>query len=295
MTRALADALAKLHQGGPQLAASQFTPAQRRALDEFARRTSAVRKAQKGRGIVYEVLRSEALRLELERLYPGALKPAAVDLPNRARNLANRRSSKASGHGHEHRYLLLKAISTDCTWHSARKGTLPLGETCAIAGAGVIATTPEDDWQTSQPIWLVENQALFDRIDWLPAQARGSLLYYSGTLSESFLNWLARRARAPILYYFADYDGAGLLNYVKLLEASTVPVEFWLMPDWSDLLERYGNAAVWQQTQTQYKAACERLRRGQLRWPQEVGELVTALNLQGLALEHEAVWLHQVE
>jgi hypothetical protein len=36
-----------------------------------------------------------------------------------------------------------------------------------IAGAGVLALAEKDTWQTEQPLLLIENQALFDRLDLL--------------------------------------------------------------------------------------------------------------------------------
>lgn len=57
-----------------------------------------------------------------------------------------------------------------------------------IAGASAIAIAASDGWTTDKPIWLVENQALFDRLDWLPAGASGSLIYYGGQLSNLLLD-----------------------------------------------------------------------------------------------------------
>ncbi|SFU12551.1 hypothetical protein SAMN05216264_11340 [Pseudomonas marincola] len=39
-----------------------------------------------------------------------------------------------------------------------------------------------DDWHTAAPLWLIENQALFGDISWRPADASGTLRYYSGQL-----------------------------------------------------------------------------------------------------------------
>lgn len=135
----------------------------------------------------------------------------------------------------------------------------------------------------------MENQTLFSPTDWLPEDAAGSLLYYTGTLSDLQLAWLAHHPRAPRIYYVADYDGVGLLNYVKLRQASGAPVEFWLMPGWRELLRRYGSAELWRRTRQQAESAAARLAVEQ--WPQTVRELRDALTAEGVALEHEGVWL----
>jgi hypothetical protein len=54
---------------------------------------------------------------------------------------------------------------------------------------------PEDGWITPEPISLVENLALFDRLDWLPEGAHGSLVYYGGRLSNVLLDSMAQRER----------------------------------------------------------------------------------------------------
>jgi hypothetical protein len=293
VSRPLADALAKLHAAGATLSGSVFTAAQREALEEFSRRTGAIRRLPRGRGVVYEMLRPEAVALELRRLRPGAVDAVDPALPLRAQNLARDRNTKRGRHTHEHAYALLKAIGSDCRWHSQTRGTLELGALCRLTGAAALEIAAEDDWHTDQPLWLVENQALFSRTDWLPEAAPGSLLYYTGTLSDLHLAWLAGRPRAPQIYYFADYDGAGLLNYVKLQQASRAPVEFWLMPGWRELLRRYGSAELWRRTRQQAEGAVARVPSEQ--WPQTVRELLAALRTEGVALEHEGVWLARRE
>ena len=46
-------------------------------------------------------------------------------------------------------------------------------------------------------LWLVENQALFDRTDWLPEGTQATLLYYGGQLDGRLLSWLGHRPRFP--------------------------------------------------------------------------------------------------
>jgi hypothetical protein len=108
-------------------------------------------------------------------------------------------------------------------------------------------------------------------------------------LSRLLLEWTAQRARGERFLFFPDYDGVGLLNYARLREKSLAPVEFWLMPDWADRLRQYGSSRVWQNTHKDYAAAIARL--ATLGMPPAVEALCQAMSGQGLALEHEAVWL----
>jgi hypothetical protein len=130
---------------------------------------------------------------------------------------------------------------------------------------------------------------LFDRLDWLPSDARGTVAYYAGQLSGRVLAWLAQRQRASEVVIFPDYDGVGLLNYARLLETCCGPCSFWLMPEWPRLLRIYGSAMVWQNTVAEFKTAYPKLVAAGA--PQGVLALCEELRAQGLALEHEAVWL----
>ena len=82
----------------------------------------------------------------------------------------------------------------------------------------------------------------------------------------------------------------GLLNYAKLLECSRSPCTLWLMPNWRELLNAYGSNLVWQNTRGDFEPALARLKEHGV--PDEVLLLCAELNRQGLALEHEAVWLN---
>ena len=292
MSDPLAAALRRLHLSAVPVPASQFTEAQRKALGEFLRRSQgAIRHSTQGRGAVYEIVRPEAIELELRRLLPGAVEPISEALTGRSRNIAQARDSKAGVQAHERGYLLVKAIVPEVAWHSARKGCLDVAAVCRVAGAAALEITPEDDWCTEQPLWLVENQAVFERMDWLPSGASGSLVYYGGNLTRLQLAWLARRRRTPEILHFPDYDGVGLQNYASLLEAAFDPVQLWLMPGWRDLLRRFGNARIWQENRLRFDAVARRLAQRDPPLDPEVAHLLQELRACGLALEQEAVWL----
>jgi hypothetical protein len=307
MSRALAAALARLLEGAgnPSQAqacqASAFTALQRRALEDLARSTGALRLKPEGRGSVYEVVNVEVLTTHLRALRPHQASEIDPALPRRAANIAQSRSSKGRSHGHALHYLLVKSISDGVIWRckspaSEKQETeqhqgraFDLSQATETAGAGVLAITEDDDWRSDEPLWLVENQALFDRLDWLPPGAQGTVAYYAGQLPGRLLKWLACRSRAPEVIVFPDYDGVGLLNYARLLEVCASPTRFWLMPDWSKLLATYGSQPVWLSTQQEFEAAVARLEAAQA--PPEVMAMCAALRAHGLALEHESVWL----
>lgn len=297
MSRSLAAALVKLLEGDGSAQtqtcrASAFTGAQRLALEDLARRTGALRVRLEGRGSVFQVVNLEILSSHLQNLRPQHADEIDPTIPNRAANIAQSRSSKGRAHGHDLHYLLIKSISDGVVWRGQSKNSdhvFDLSEATQTAGAGVLAIREVDDWVSDEPLWLVENQALFDRLDWFPSGSHGTVAYYAGQLPGRLLNWLAHRPRAPQVIIFPDYDGVGLLNYARLLEVCRSPCTFWLMPDWQSLLKKYGSNTVWQNTQSDFEAACPRLRAADA--PKVVLELCRELSKQGLALEHESVWL----
>jgi len=308
MSRALAAALARLLEeaSSPLQAqacqASAFTALQRRALEDLARSTGALRLKPEGRGSVYQVVDVEVLTTHLRALRPNHASEIDPALPLRAANIAQSRSSKGRSHGHALHYLLVKSISDGVIWRGKwpqaeekqeiekqHGRAFDLSQANDTAGAGVLAITEDDDWRSDQPLWLVENQALFDRLDWLPPDSKGTVAYYAGQLPGRLLKWLAYRPRAPEVIVFPDYDGVGLLNYARVLEVCASPTRFWLMPDWSRLLTTYGSQAVWLSTQQEFEAAVARLQAAQA--SPEVMAMCAALRAQGLALEHESVWL----
>jgi len=298
MSRSLAAALVKLLEGEGSAQtqtcrASAFTAAQRLALEDLGRRTGALRVRLEGRGSVYQVVNLEILTSHLQNLRPQHADEVDPTIPNRAANIAQSRSSKGRAHGHDLHYLLVKSISDDVVWRNQLNDAdhmFYLSKVTQTAGAGVLAIREGDDWVSDEPLWLVENQALFDRLDWLPFGSHGTVAYYAGQLPGRLLNWLAHRPRSPQVIIFPDYDGVGLLNYARLLEVCRSLCTFWLMPDWQSLLKRYGSNVVWQNTQSDFEAACPRLRAAGA--PAVVLELCRELSKQGLALEHESVWLN---
>jgi len=284
MDSTLRAALLKLH-GQPVLPASQFTAGQRKALDRFARQTGAITCQRQGRGEVYRVSDPQLFAIHLSELSPQIEMPATDSLPLRAQHIAHARNSKARIHQHDSYYPQLKAVGNGVCWQQGEQGgLLPLSQLTQDYGAASLRLQTGDSWQTTQPLWLVENQALFDRTDWLPPDTRATLLYYGGQLDGRLLAWLAKQPRASRVMLFPDYDGVGLANAARLYGLLGEACECWLMPDWQTKLERYGSQKLWQDTYREFSSAVSKL-------PDYLYPLTERMRQTGLALEQEAVWL----
>lgn len=277
-------ALLKL-QGSASVPASQFTPAQRSALDRFARQTGAVHCQRQGRGDAYWVHNQAVFETHLLALSPHAALPVDDHLPARAQHIAYARGSKARSHQHSAHYVLLKAAGEALAWQQGAQGQmLDLAALTRQFGAAALRIEADDAWHSDQPLWLVENQALFDRTDWLPEATCATLLYYGGQLDGRLLSWLAERPRASRVVLFPDYDGVGLSNFARLYARLGNACECWLMPHWQVKLARYGSRQLWQETLRHLPGEIDQL-------PAYMSALATQMQRSGLALEQEAVWL----
>lgn len=277
-------ALLKL-QGKSSVPASQFTTTQRNALDRFVRQTGAVSCHRQGRGDVYSVDDQTVFDAHLVGLSPQVAPSVAEQLPLRSQRIALARSSKAGRHQHISHYLLLKAVGDSVTWEEGERGAkLPLGAFTSDFGAATLCVNLDDAWRTDQTLWLVENQAVFDRTDWLPEGTTATLLYYGGQLDGRLLTWLAERPRASRVIIFPDYDGVGLANFARLYERLGDACECWLMPQWQAKLARYGSNPLWRDTLRHFTGAVDQL-------PAYMRELTAQMQHLGLALEQESVWL----
>ena len=292
---ALRTALLRLNGQNP-LPVSAFTPAQRRALERFGQQTGAVQFLARGSGGSYRISNPTVFALHLRTLSPEAFvspcqasqdaEPASHDAgpASHAHNIGHRRDSKAGRHAHDAGYVLLKATGP-LDWHAPTRNLhLPLAAHTRDFGAACLRITPDDDWHTGAPLWLIENQALFDRTDWLPLGPAVTLLYYNGQLSDLLVRWLAARPRGSRLIHFPDYDGIGLANFARLHAQLGDACHFWLMPGWADSLQRYGSHALWLRTLDPFLRVRPDL-------PSHLAPLLTQMELNGLALEQEAVWL----
>ena len=289
----LTEALRRLiEEDEPTLTASAFTSKQRQALEQFARDTRLLELVKKGRSTVYKVLNRQSVLNYLRQQHPIAASDLPADIPERSRNIGLDRSSKIGKSRHACYYLLMKAWDAKVVWQDNTHclQVADLTERFGVASLQIIA---ESNWQcTGGPILLVENQALFDQCDWLPADFTGCLVYYGGQLSELLLHWFSSYKRADTVILFPDYDGVGLSNYVRLKQALSPEtiLQFYWLSDWEDKLQRYGNAEVWLNTRQVFENAFQKLTTLQL-LTEDFIKLGQLSQRYGKVLEQEAIWL----
>lgn len=292
MSRALRAALGKIiaSQDG-QLAGSRLTAAQKNALDQFMRQTAAIIHKTSGRGVIYLIKDPVTVKRHWRDMIPSAGDALDADLPSRATNIAQSRMSKSAAHGHDCYYLMLRAVG-NVNWYSDNGDSLDLQDVTQKFGAAVLAIGGdcEQSWHTQDELWLVENQALFDRLDWLPKDSNATVVYYSGHVRKQLIDWLAFSKRAPRIWLFPDYDGVGLSNYLRIKQALGCQVKFWMMTNWEQRLLRYGNNKLWQDTAREFNTALPGLL-PMIQGEPELCLLVEAMQRNGLALEQEAMWL----
>lgn len=287
----LSEALKRLLHSDTPLTASAFTAGQRAALQRFCRDTRLIEIGKQGRSTVYRIIARDRIADYLRSLQPLDDAQLPEDIPLRSRNIGKERDSKKGQTAHASYYLLLKAWNPGANWHNGGD-TLSAAQLTKQFGAAALQIAPGDNWQTAGALWLVENQALFDRCDWLPDDFSGCITYYAGQLPEVLLQWLAERKRAGEVVLFPDYDGVGLSNYARLaasLHADT-SLRFYWLPDWENKLVRFGNSALWQKTRPQFESAIRRLQELQA-LTGELTELARLSQFHGKALEQEVIWL----
>ncbi|WP_182025744.1 DUF7281 domain-containing protein [Vibrio rotiferianus] len=290
MSQALVKALTRLIEVYPDsIAGSTLTPSQKKQLEEFSRKTQSVQVTPKGRGVVYGILDMDVVKVTLEQLAPNQnVSPSA---PQRAVNIASTRSSKQGRVGHDVTYVLAKAVANPL-WESSGGPTEHLNVATEEFGVFSLEVGGERnrDLNTHHSIWLVENQALFDRLDWLPNNEPTTVIWYRGQLHNKLIDWLSVPERAPMVNFFADYDGVGLNNFRRLKEKLEERAEFWMMPKWHHLLSKFGQNELWQSTSSDFESFVEQSSTWLTELP-ELLELVLVMQKSGLALEQEAVWL----
>ena len=290
MNQALVKALTRLIEVYPEsIAGSTLTTSQKMQLDEFSRNTQSIQVTPKGRGVVYRIQDMDVVKVTLEQLAPNQnVSPSA---PQRAVNIASTRSSKRGRVGHDVTYVLAKAVANPL-WLVSGVLTDHLGAATEKFGVFSLEVGGKRNREltTYHSIWLVENQALFDRLDWLPNDEPTTVIWYRGQLHNKLIDWLSVLDRASIVYFFADYDGVGLNNYRRLKERLEDRAEFWMIPNWKELLLRYGQNQLWVDTARELESF-ERNAQRLLEQSPLLRELVTEMKKHGLALEQESVWL----
>ncbi|EHI9276002.1 hypothetical protein M5215_000693 [Vibrio vulnificus] len=291
MSQPLIAALKRLMNAHPEaIAASTMTTAQKRQLDEFCRKTHSVRMTPSGRGVAYRIEDLAVVTVTLQQLSPHQDLPLSI--PPRAANIASTRSSKQGRITHDVTHVFIKTRGQP-NWSDGDRVTEHLQRASEEFGVAALEIGGDKNHSlySKHPIWLVENQDLFDRLDWLPTSEPTSVIWYRGQLHNKLIDWLAAPQRSPLIYLFADYDGVGLNNYRRLKERLGERATFWLMANWRTLLTRYGQNKLWIDTAREFESF-ERNAGQWLEQENELKALVQAMKRQGLALEQEVVWLN---
>lgn len=290
MSKVLVKALTRLIDVYPDsIAGSTLTLSQKKQLDEFSRKTQSVQVTPKGRGVVYGILDMDVVKVTLEQLAPN--QNVSPSVPQRAINIASTRSSKRGRVGHDVTYVLAKVVANPL-WQVSGALTEHLNASTEKFGVFSLEVGGERnrDLTTHHSIWLVENQALFDRLDWLPNNEPTTIIWYRGQLHNKLIEWLSVPERASMVYFFADYDGVGLNNFRRLKEKLGERAEFWMMPNWKALLNRYGQNQLWVDTAREFTSFLENSS-NLLTKSSHLQALVLEMQTKGLALEQESIWL----
>lgn len=287
----LSDALKDLLASEQALNASAFTASQRTKLEQFARSTRLIEIGKQGAGTFYRLLNRKSVTdyLRMQQSLDDA--SLTVGLPARSRNIGRDRDSKKGQSGHDCCYLLMKAWDAKALW-SNENDTMQPADLTRRFGVAALRIASGHAWRSNNPLLLVENQALFDRCDWLPGDFNGSLAYYAGQLSDVLLQWLSEQKRTGRVTLFPDYDGAGLSNYVRLAESihPESTLQFYWLPDWETKLANFGNAGCWLKTRVQFENALNRLK-AMNAMTEEFIRLGDLSQRCGKALEQESIWL----
>lgn len=270
---------------------SRFTKNQQQYLNDLIKQTGIISLNKQGSGFVYQVINMSGLQSHLKQLQPLTESELRPDLPQRSRNIGLYKNSKQRNAEHEFCYLLLKAVGDNIYWFN-NEHKINVSEQTHKQGVSSLMVQVNDDWQSKTPLFLVENQNLFDCLDWLPTNFNGSIIYYGGNMKKRLLKWLAYKTRVSELILFADYDGVGFSNFLCLYQAvkNQQSCQFYLMPNWQAKLASFGNRAIWQDNQNLFHNSIQSLDKINA-LTDEVFDLVIAMQELGKGLEQEAVWL----
>jgi hypothetical protein len=288
----LTDAIKRLLENSDTLKQSDFPQQQRKALEVFSRNTRLIEIVKEGRSTVYRVRNRLALQSYFQQIHPLNESDLPEDLPNRSLNVGINRNSKKGKSGHQSLYLLMKAWAEGVVWQEEDQSTLPVTNATQQFGAAALQVNLAQKWSCNRSLLLVENQALFDRCDWLNASFDGCMIYYAGQISDLLLQWFSLHQRSQHVVLFPDYDGVGLSNYVRLAQAihPDTTLEFYWLPNWQDKLVKFGDTEIWTHTRTQFENAFDKLRASGL-LDERFQELAHLSQFHGKALEQESIWL----
>ena len=187
-----------------------------------------------GRGGVYTVEDREAIATLLENTgYHGSTQA----LTPKAKAVA---FHKDAHKGKDETLLLMLSATREVFWthNGVSVNLFKIVQDCGIAS---LLIKLRDNWQTANPIALVENIDLLVYADqyFKNIEFDGSVLYYGGWISKKTIAWLKTLKNTPVTI-FPDYDPVGLNNYL-LLKQALPNLEIYIPENLPDLLIRYGD------------------------------------------------------
>jgi hypothetical protein len=174
-------ALKRLVANEQPLNASDFTQSQRKELEQFALNNRLIEVKKQGNGVVYRMTDRQSIINYVRQLHPLDYELMLSLLPKRSRNIGTDLSSKKGQSGHDSSYLLMKSWDCDVVWRCGNN-TMKPSELTKLLGVAAMQVSTNNAWHCNRPLLLVENQALFDRCDWLPDGFNGCLVYYAGQI-----------------------------------------------------------------------------------------------------------------
>lgn len=187
-----------------------------------------------GRGGVYTIQDHDAIITLLKNTgYHGEIE----ELTSKAKAVA---LHKDAHKGRDEALLLLFSATQKVLWYKngAPVDLYKIVQDCGIAS---ILIKPGDNWQTDNPIALVENRDLllyanqyFRRINF-----EGTIIHYPGWVSKKTIAWLKTLEKASVTI-FPDYDPVGLKNYI-ILKKELPRLKIYIPEDLPELLVRFGD------------------------------------------------------
>lgn len=268
---------------------SRFSKSQQNVLNELARRTQLINLIKKGRGFTYQVVDLTAIQNYLRQLQPLTASDVSLDLPPRSLGIALYKNSKQHYNPHSYYYALMKAVGDEVYWYNTVI-KINSSEQTNLQGLTALLFIERDAWFSQHELFLVENQALFDDLSWLPDDFKGTVIYYGGYLHSVLLNWLAFKTRATKFWLFADYDAVGLHNYLKLYRCLGKCCQFYFMPHWREKLDLFANNTIWQENSSLFDKTVQALTHTDA-LSSELIDLIQRTRSSGACLEQEAIFI----
>lgn len=187
-----------------------------------------------GRGGVYTIQDRDAIRSLLKNTgYHGEIE----ELSSKAKAVA---LHKDAHKGKDETLLLMLSATQKVLWYKngVAVDLYKIVQDCGIAS---ILVKPGDNWQTDNPIALVENQDLIVYADqyFKKIKFQGTVIHYPGWVSKKTIAWL-KTLKNNAVTILPDYDPVGIKNYI-ILKKELPRLKIYIPEDLPELLLRFGD------------------------------------------------------